>query len=699
MKTTFSPIRTNDFLCKERSFFACYFLALTMSLLMTLKLFSWSFLCGSTAFFEQGDAAQHVSGWLLYSQDAWHFPLLKTTRLNYPEGASIAFTDSIPLMALPLKLIAQRLPDGFNYFGIWHAFVFIFQGLSACFLMRAINIKHFLGVFVGVFFALTWGSFLNRLGHTSLMTHGILILGFAFYLIGTQQKWHERQVFTGFTLLGTCALMVHPYFLAMVYPFYLAYVFDTPFKTTTRLKIFAYLALSISTIALSAFILGYTNSGGLTAGGFNTFSMNMRAPFCDNVFVTCINGRIEQKFEGFNSLGAGLIVLIAWALIQLKLTSFKKIKSHPTLTLLLLLFTTYSLSNQIFFTKSLIFEYQLPSFIEHLTGIFRASGRFFWPVGYVVLFSTLGVLLKQKNPLVVLLLIIALPLQYLSAQPLIKNIQQVANQPSSKPFDKWEGVLQGVGIIEISPIFGCEEPDTTEKYLYLQQVGAIYKKRINTAYVARGGQKCSAFQTYAATSFKPQILYVFPMVTNKNIMLAPKTFLTLMTSGQCAQWKTSLLCRSDASEVFWKTHMDELSQPTQPEAATRSSQTFLPAELPTQIGKLVDGSLVSVEKSGAGFLTFGPYINLIKGQYEIDIIYSSNTPQSQSLGYWDSIGVDALGQQIKLGSDSITGTSGNKTTIHYTIELTQNLEKVEFRTFFNGKYDLNVHQISIKQAS
>src|SRR5699024_4896446 len=46
------------------------------------------------------DIQQHYAGWLFYRQSALSFPLCVTTAVNAPQGVSIAYTDSIPLIAL-----------------------------------------------------------------------------------------------------------------------------------------------------------------------------------------------------------------------------------------------------------------------------------------------------------------------------------------------------------------------------------------------------------------------------------------------------------------------------------------------------------------------------------------------------------------------------------------------------------------------
>jgi hypothetical protein len=64
---------------------------------------------------------------------------LETKLLNAPEGANIAFTDSIPLVALALKPFRHWLPIGFHYIGAWHTVAYILQAVAAVFLVRSVG--------------------------------------------------------------------------------------------------------------------------------------------------------------------------------------------------------------------------------------------------------------------------------------------------------------------------------------------------------------------------------------------------------------------------------------------------------------------------------------------------------------------------------------------------------------------------------
>lgn len=66
-----------------------------------------------------GDIQQHYLGWCYYRNSGWHFPIGLMDGVIESELISIIYTDSIPLLAVPFKIISPLLPEQFQYFGLW----------------------------------------------------------------------------------------------------------------------------------------------------------------------------------------------------------------------------------------------------------------------------------------------------------------------------------------------------------------------------------------------------------------------------------------------------------------------------------------------------------------------------------------------------------------------------------------------------
>src|SRR5215207_5630982 len=82
-------------------------LALLMGTAYVLTFFSPSFILGSSVYWTApfGDRITNIIGAMYFARDEWRFPLFYVPALAFPEGANIVFTDSLPLLALILKII------------------------------------------------------------------------------------------------------------------------------------------------------------------------------------------------------------------------------------------------------------------------------------------------------------------------------------------------------------------------------------------------------------------------------------------------------------------------------------------------------------------------------------------------------------------------------------------------------------------
>ena len=57
----------------------------------------------------EGDRLQHYIGSYAFRLDEWRFPFTKTNLIAYPEGVSIIYTDSNPLLSILFKILIKKL--------------------------------------------------------------------------------------------------------------------------------------------------------------------------------------------------------------------------------------------------------------------------------------------------------------------------------------------------------------------------------------------------------------------------------------------------------------------------------------------------------------------------------------------------------------------------------------------------------------
>jgi hypothetical protein len=664
-----------------------YAAALLMAMALVLYLYPLSFLAGHGLYFEGGDAASHVAGWLFFEKDDWHFPLLKSIRLNAPEGTSIAFTDSIPLLALLLKPFRALLPDGFHYFGLWHGFSYLFQAAAAVFLIRSLKVRHLPGALLAAAFAITWPALTHRLGHTALMTQGLLLIALGIYFRSFQTTWSMTRTGISFIALTCTALLIHPYLLAMTYPVFIACLLARHQQSRLTLAQGArWISATLATLLLVMAAGGYFIGKGAATGGFGVYSLNLLSPFCGGMFCAPVDATGGQD-EGFNYLGAGTLLLlpIALALQGRELPSV--LRRHLPLVLVLAAFLLYAASNRIFLGQRLMLDLHLPLLLEGAFGIFRVSGRFFWLVGYGMLFAVLATLLRRQSGALLLIIVVALALQWHDTRPLRERVQFSTRIPATLDLAPWRSALAGLQSIEIYPAYGCGDTPT-EDYVRYQYIAANLGLTINSAYTARAAVHCDQKNAFSQAPAQDGKLYVRAGFLRNSLDLPP-LFQQAIAAGGCLIDTVHLICTKHPAGTSW----NAVGAPLNPQQRDFSAH-WAASQLPSLIGQLQGARLVPRTPGLAGYLSYGPYVDLPAGVYQHRIDYLSQADDSSTVGSWDLVGQQASGTLVTLASGPLMGTGGSSTALTGKVALNKPLQKVELRLFSNGG-DVQLETISL----
>ncbi|MES3011273.1 MAG: DUF6311 domain-containing protein [Pseudomonadota bacterium] len=526
-------------------------LALVLAIGLVSHLYPWSFIAGHSNFFERGDAAHHLIGWLAYVADEWRFPLMRTLALNPPDGINVIFTDSIPLAALVFKLLRSGLPEGFHYFGWWHAFIYVAQGLAAVCLLRALGVRHLLGTVVGVSFALMSPVMTYRTGHIALATHALILLAIAISWMGLTKQWSSQRAYLWMLPLTIAAMLVHAYLFGMVLLFLLLMLVEFWRQNeSVRTQLFR-----LSTIALligvTGWLFGYWGTR-VAAQGFGIYSMNLLSPFCGRgVIYACGFDGTGGQYEGYNYLGIGTMLLIVASLACCWRGWRTLIGQQAGFFLLLVLLLLFSLSNEIYVGTVKLVSIPLPNLIEKLFNVFRASGRFFWPVGYALLFISIAILLRRPSVPRVAVAVLALALQWLDTASLRDVNMGSSRQPVSNATATWEGELAGINHIAVYPPYLCPSHAEQESVLArLERVALAKKLTMNTAFFARGKPDCDAQIAPFHRAFEANKLYLVPSEFPDKASL-PAGFQTALRNGQCAVRPDAMICRTDYDRQRW----------------------------------------------------------------------------------------------------------------------------------------------------
>jgi len=462
-----------------------------------------------------GDTSMGFIGWHFFRNDLWRFPI----GLNWPYGmeigSSIVYSDSIPLLAIFFKIIDFILPEKFQYFGVWLLICFCLQ---AFFSMRLISI-YTNNIFIKIFFAIlctTMPAFLWRLyGHLALLGHWLIIS--ALYLYFSYNK-DGKCYAIGWIILISLSSLVHFYLMIMVFSVWVAYIVQT-YINQGKIQ-FKEIAITMICLVATMWQAGYfAIESGQDAGGFGYYRMNVLSPIDPDNWSRFLPDipQASGDYEGFNYLGVGLILLCVFSIISLirKPITKKSILSYSPIILICFLLLSVAVSNNIGFMSKTLVELPVCPKLLALMGIVRASGRFFWPITYLIALSATCILITRYDKKVaILILSLCTSLQIIDTSSGWNSLKEIYNKHWNKgfvsPFSSgfWQEAFQHYDkLITIPAMTGLD-------FLAPSYLAALHKIQTNAAKFARIDEKKLAsensklFFNIIDSKFDPTALYI-----------------------------------------------------------------------------------------------------------------------------------------------------------------------------------------------
>jgi hypothetical protein len=377
----------------------------------------------------------HFLGWHLFRNEPWHWPPGRIERYAHaPDGSALAFTDSIPLLAFPFKLFSSLLPMPFQYIGLFLLACFVLQGVFGVLLMRLWTADRLLQL-VGAAFFVLMPTLLIRVGHPSLCAHFLLLWALWLYFGRGDARGVAQHA-----AIGLCAGLLHPYLAVMALGTLSAIVLrDRTARALGNLAV-TVLALVIAWWASGLFTV--SGAENLASEGIGHYSMNLLSPITPSGWSTLLPevpvATAGQMYEGFQYFGAGALVLIACAtaVVVVRLRRWPWTLVAPVV-LVCGVSAVYALSPRVTFGNAVVLDWWTPALDRWAA--FRATGRFFWPLGYLVLVGALAVMVKQfRRRVATAVLAAALVLQLVD---LSKPHAERRATSRSEAFHEWLNVL------------------------------------------------------------------------------------------------------------------------------------------------------------------------------------------------------------------------------------------------------------------
>ncbi|MBC7495514.1 MAG: hypothetical protein H7221_10950 [Flavobacterium sp.] len=449
------------------------------------------------------DWGTHYLGWAFYRDDPWTFPLGGTSSYNYPLGTNIGFTDSIPLLALIFKPFRAILSDDFQYFGIW---LFICHFLTAVYTFKIFNlykINKWLTLFATILIAAN-PVLLFRCIHPALSAH-FLILASMYYYLKPSSNQNSNLINFKQIILFFIAGTINPYISVMIFSFNLIipikhYLIE---KTINLKQCIFYPLFSLVLFGLSWVLIGIIDfkegTNVASSEPFSLYSFNLNSFFDSYGYYSKLIpnlGKVDpRQYEGFAYLGLGIILLLIISLIYSVILFTKKritllaIKKWGLLLILCLILFMFALTNVISLNNQIIATFPLPKIIEKLGFIFRASGRFIWPLYYLIFIGSIFVFNKIKinSYLKNFIFLFIAVLQLWDTQELFLRWKLPEGVYKTPLQDKnWIKVMKNFENIIVYPSFDYNyNINYTNDYQDLSYLALKAKKPISNGYVAR----------------------------------------------------------------------------------------------------------------------------------------------------------------------------------------------------------------------
>lgn len=480
---------------------------------LNVKNTGWLFLGANS------DKAQAYLGWEFFRQTDWSFPLGKNESFGLLQSNSIAYSDSIPLLALIAKLFNGFLGEHYQYFGIWLLLCFILQSLFSALIIQ--QFTH------GVVFPLVTSClsvtnpvFLQRVPiHLALSGHFLILTSLYLFI---KSKRGASCKFAWLTLNIT-SLMIHPYLFVMVFFIFLAYMIQSGLaKSRTRISLIIELIVSIFVlVVILSMVLGIplTSRTGASRISYGTHPWNLLSLFNPRDWPRFLNvyPARDSGFDTFSYPGLGILILILTAFVLLlkrRNLVINSIFRSPPLLVAILGLLIFAITHRVGIgnVRIVLFESQT---LESTFSIFRASARMAWPFIYsTILFSSVVIFRVTSQRTARVLLLLALVLQFADVRLAPgflfpqKNSAQETTGPTVDPF--WKSIS---GRYERILVLQKPESDVTgwpEIAIAAESIGLA----TNSAYLARYDSNELKFinakiqQEIASGNYDPDAVYV-----------------------------------------------------------------------------------------------------------------------------------------------------------------------------------------------
>jgi len=491
-----------------------------------LVLFGPAFLLGTAPFWlrprgymgGQLDMPSVLAAYDWFAADAWRWKLLRLPLAGWPEGSNAFGLDVAPLVAIAGKLASGVVGRVVNPYPAWHLLTFVLASVALTALVRALGQRSLAGAILAGGLGAMSPMLHFRFGHMAHLAHWLPILSLALYFARD-----ARGRFAGLLSLCLLAGAVNLYLYVMVAAVAAAAVLQDFADRRIALPRAALLVLAIPGSGfLPVWAFGLLDLPGLTSGviDFGFFSMNLLSPAWPQVSgalqwtgIPALTGGpldgTDGQYEGYAYLGLGALLVVPVALWRGWGSPAAALRRHWALAVALAVLTIWALGNEVYAAKTLVFGYPMPQFLlDTVLAWFRSSGRFFWPVAWLILAYGIAGALRRATPRAAAVLVLAaLALQWVDLSLWRTRIATLIAAPEASVFGaEAEAVaierdIARRGAVAVIPSFFCSSSADNYEGIHniaaseVQSMAARGNARMRWIMLARGTPDCEAQKT------------------------------------------------------------------------------------------------------------------------------------------------------------------------------------------------------------
>ncbi|MBN8813976.1 MAG: hypothetical protein J0J06_00855 [Sphingomonas sp.] len=454
------------------------------------------------------DRGQGPIGMVAYLRAGGPWPSLHEPLLMAPEGLSLLFSDSIPLLGLLLKPLG--VSGDLQFVGLWYLLCVVLQVWFAWRLVRPYAPDD-LAALVGTVLLAAMPALFNRYGHPSLCAQWLVL--WALWVFVDEDR--ARRPAQWMAVLGIAA-MVHTYLLLMVAAFWGSAMLCALWAGPARARVLAGAAAVVVFVAAILWWHGAFAGRYASTGTYGAFPLALDAWWnpANPGYTALIPSSPEDHgrgFEGLQYLGAGLLALVVVALGSwLARRGEDGGKGSPSslarLRWLLPAFAVVAIAAigpQPMWRGAPIFTIHLPQGLTDALDPIRAGGRLAWPPTYTLAFAAIVMAMRLRRATVVLAA--ALALQVVDLAPMLAAVHATSAKATDRSVyhrttdPRWSALTAGASSVEFEPATPFVDLQTMQEISWravtaCRPVRFTYAARESIAVRARLDADSAAFQ-------------------------------------------------------------------------------------------------------------------------------------------------------------------------------------------------------------